>query len=115
MKPNNCQNCQSEEFLYGHHVIPKSLGGKLIVYLCGECHSIVHDRKVLKDISALTKAGLAKAKARGVILGRRPTSKKKINQAKILKDKGLSYAQIGKIMGLTRSRCHQLVTRKSEL
>ncbi len=42
-------------------------------------------------------------------LGRKPTPIEKINQAKGFREQGMSFAQIGKQMGITRSRAHQLV------
>jgi hypothetical protein len=54
-----------------HHVIPKSLGGKKTIPLCGSCHALVHamDGKRRDRHSELTKLGLQRAKDRGVILG----------------------------------------------
>lgn len=42
-----CINCGATGDLYGHHVVPRFLGGtdrpSNIVKLCGDCHAIVHD------------------------------------------------------------------------
>lgn len=62
-----CINCGNEKDVEFHHVIPKSLGGKNsksnLVPLCYECHSKLHfgTSKGINH-SALTKAGLEKAK-----------------------------------------------------
>jgi len=54
-----------------HHVVPRSLGGSSVIPLCSICHGKVHGRERTSqiNISELTKAGLAAAKARGVVLG----------------------------------------------
>lgn len=68
-----CTTCASEcDELHAHHIVPRSLGGLDIpgnlVYVCTACHSKIHN-KDFTNHSALTRAGLAKAKARGVKLG----------------------------------------------
>ncbi len=54
-----------------HHVVPRSLGGSRVIPLCSICHGKVHGKERTNqiNISELTKAGLAAAKARGVVLG----------------------------------------------
>ena len=42
-----------------HHVIPRSLGGKKTVPLCNQCHSLVHDAKLI-SLGSLIKEGRAK-------------------------------------------------------
>lgn len=78
-----------------------------MVYLCEDCHSKVHNKDM--RTSRLTKIGLQKAKENGVRLGRKPTDNTKIQKAKGLRERGLSFSKIGKEMGLSRSRVHQLV------
>lgn len=67
----SCGNCL-EPANHRHHIVPKVLGGTdnetNLVWLCEPCHGKVHDRRFLNH-SALTKAGLQAAKARGVKLG----------------------------------------------
>lgn len=61
-------------------------------------------------ISERTKAGLERTRrVNGTRLGRRPTPPEKIKAALRLRGQGLSFAAIGKRMGVTRSRAHQLV------
>jgi putative DNA-invertase from lambdoid prophage Rac len=61
-------------------------------------------------ISERTKAGLERTvKLNGIKLGRRPTPREKIQQAINLRKQGLSFEEIGREMGITRSRAHQLV------
>lgn len=66
-----CCNC-GEPASQVHHVVALSLGGldtlTNLVSLCDACHGKVHGRSAV-DVSALTKVGLAAAKARGVKLG----------------------------------------------
>lgn len=52
-----------------HHVIPKSLGGTATVPLCSQCHGRAHGMRRTANISDLTRAGLQRARARGVALG----------------------------------------------
>ena len=63
-----CFECGLTTKLHKHHVVPRSLGGKKTVWLCEEHHGLVHDRKFLNH-SVLTKQGLSRAKANGVVLG----------------------------------------------
>lgn len=60
-------------------------------------------------ISERVKAGLERVKAKGVRLGRPKTPEEIITQAKSLKELGKSYSEIGKIMGISKSRAYQLV------
>lgn len=69
MKINPCFEC-AKPATEMHHVIPRSKGGTKTVPLCHECHGLVHDMKRPMNHAELTKAGLEKAKERGVIGGR---------------------------------------------
>lgn len=66
-----CLNC-GEQASQVHHIVPEAVGGLDILSnlasLCDECHSKVHGTKAVNH-SELTKAGLQKARARGVRLG----------------------------------------------
>jgi hypothetical protein len=54
---------------YEHYVVPKSRGGRKTVPLCGRCHALaLHSSK--KKHGQLIKEGLARARARGVKIGR---------------------------------------------
>ena len=60
-------------------------------------------------ISERTKAGLERTRRiNGTRLGRPKTDETKIRQAVKLREQGLSFAEIGKQMGIGRSRAHQL-------
>lgn len=60
-------------------------------------------------ISERTKAGLQTARARGKRLGRPPCDIAKTQEARRLRQQGLSLAAIGREIGLSRSRVHQLL------
>lgn len=65
-------------------------------------------------ISERTRAGLARVRAQGIKLGRPKVEQKKIQQAVALKERGLSYAAIGKEMGISKARAYQLCQRQTE-
>ena len=52
-----------------HHVVPKSRGGTKQIPLCGDCHKKAHHSNANMEHRTLTRAGLRRAKARGVKLG----------------------------------------------
>ncbi len=60
-------------------------------------------------LSERTVAGLQRARANGKRLGRPNTPANTIAEAKALRSQGLSYAELAKRMGVSRSRAHQLV------
>lgn len=53
-----------------HHVVPRVMGGTRTIPLCGECHGKVHGLDFTNH-RALTRAGIEKARAKGVLLGNR--------------------------------------------
>ena len=59
-------------------------------------------------ISERTRAGLARVRAKGVKLGRPKVEPEKIQRALGLKDRGLSFASIGREMGISKARAYQL-------
>ena len=67
-----CCACGVRSGLESHHLIPRCEGGTddetNLLTLCSTCHGHAHGM-IRKDISALTKAGLARARERGVVLG----------------------------------------------
>ena len=54
---------------FDHHVVPAIYGGTKTVPLCAVCHSKVHGLSLLNH-RTLTKAGMVRAKARGVDFAR---------------------------------------------
>jgi hypothetical protein len=69
--PGFCAACGFTEGVHEHHIVPRGQGGLDLptVYLCVRCHAVVHSRTWDPDHAAMTRAGLAAAKARGVKLG----------------------------------------------
>lgn len=65
-------------------------------------------------ISERTKAGLARMRAAGKILGRPKTSPERIQQARKLRKEGHSFSDIGKAMGITRERAFQMCNIKKK-
>ena len=78
MKLKFCAACGSREDLQHHHLVSKSEGGSNAwtnrFTLCTACHHKMHQRFMhgVYSHSHLTREGLARARARGVQLGRRP-------------------------------------------
>jgi len=113
-----CINCGSDENIEYHHVIPLSIGGRNVLSniqpLCYECHSKLHfgESKHFNH-SALTKAGLARARANGKQIGGKTgvklTTKKSVSAKEIIrthsKDFGgtLSDAECIKLAGISRN------------
>lgn len=68
-----CALCGSTEGLEHHHVIPRASGGTddetNLLTVCHTHHGLIHGMRKRANISHLTKAALAAAKARGVKLG----------------------------------------------
>lgn len=68
--PRKCANCDREEDLHIHHVVPLSVGGfnrtSNMVRLCYECHGKVHGKNFSNRF--LQKEGIEKAKKRGAYL-----------------------------------------------
>ena len=85
-----CFECDSDNNIIQHHIVPRSKGGIRTISLCQICHDKVHDitsRNI--SISELTKKGLIKAKKKGVKLGS-PNPKKSVK----LMNKGAYEAKI---------------------
>jgi len=81
--PNVCCNCGSTENLVYHHIVPVVRGGKdvpsNIAVVCCDCHSIIHHGTTGKvPHSGLVKDGIARAKAEGRNVGRKPADYEKV-------------------------------------
>ena len=96
-KRRRCWEC-GRRAEHEHHVIPKVLGGKRTVPLCGECHAKVHGRRLASSL--LIRAGQAAAKAKGVKLGRR--RKVDVESAKSLRGQGVSVGEIAERFGCSK-------------
>lgn len=72
---DKCVYCGSVEGLEWHHILPRSLGGTdeafNLIRVCNVHHALLHGMSRRGNISELSKAGIEKAKANGVILGPR--------------------------------------------
>jgi hypothetical protein len=106
-----CENCKKVGILHKHHVVPKVMGGKLVVDLCEDCHSKIHCKKALSNLSYLIKLGIKESKMRGVRFGR-PKSEFDINKAIKLKIEGYSWTMLSKELGISsatlRRKLHPL-------
>ena len=105
-----CCVCGKKEDLNHHHIIPKSSGGSNdetnIVTLCYEHHNWIHSRKYRDNINhrKLIKNGQARARARGVQIGRAPLSQDKINEIIKLRKTGMGMNRIAKQMSVGNSQ-----------
>ena len=65
-----CFECGATNDIQDHHVVPRSRGGTKTVPLCYTCHMKAHGRDSRgMNHKKLTKAALAQAKLKGVLLG----------------------------------------------
>ena len=108
MITENCAVCGIGGALENHHVIPRSVGGSddetNLLTVCSYCHGKLHGsnkgERWNTSIAALTKAGLAKKKEAGVILGR---PKADVSQLQMLKASGRSQSQVMQELGVSLS------------
>lgn len=97
-----CFDC-AQTAQHKHHVVPRVLGGTRTIPLCPACHGKVHGRDFTHH-RALTVAGLAKARACGVQLGRPNVhGPETIRRVRELRTQGLSMRAIGKATGVSTS------------
>ena len=98
-----CGNCGSVDDLEVHHIVPIICGGTNrytnLAVLCGACHGAVHESKS-RSCSALTKAGLERAKAEGKQLGR-PVATGTRDQVQREKAAGMTQARAAAVLGLS--------------
>lgn len=104
-----CVNCLGEaEHL--HHVVPKVYGGTdnpgNLVWLCINCHTIVHDGKKLSD-RAMQQVGIQKARAEGKFKGRVPTAMRKSDEVKQLHSEGMKPNAIAETVGISRASVYR--------
>jgi len=93
MKIGICWECETTNVeIHNHHPVPRSRGGTKTVPLCLDCHAKAHHRKKRMASSILTKEGLARAKARGVILGRANITKDSAKGRATQKKQAIEYA-----------------------
>lgn len=96
---NKCINC-GKEATQLHHVVPRELGGNdttNCVWLCDKCHALIHGIELKNhqlNHTELTKLGIARAKERGVAIGRpRIFNDNKLQQLKEMKNNGISNSE----------------------
>ena len=83
MLPKKCVNCGSTISLTYHHIVPVTYGGNdvpsNIAVLCSDCHSKVHYGKAgIINHNECVKLGIAKARERGIKVGRKPIDYEKV-------------------------------------
>ncbi len=96
---DKCFECDSENDIHYHHVIPRTLGGVKTIPLCCVCHGKVHGLDFTKH-GTLIKLGLANSTK----IGGQPRIGKEL-QDNILKMKaeGLSNRAIGRLLNISHS------------
>jgi hypothetical protein len=89
IEDTRCFECGTAECIQHHHVVPRSVGGSQTIPLCSICHGKVHGirREKQINISELTKAGLERAKARGVVLGNSRIDEARLKSTEAIKAK----------------------------
>lgn len=72
--PDECGNCETDQDVEFHHIVPLSRGGtnkvSNLVRLCSSCHDSAHGRSRAGNFKELQAAGIEKAKADGRYKGR---------------------------------------------
>ena len=101
MRLDFCVACGRDHGLNHHHMVPRSIDGpddeSNLITLCRECHGLLHGADWSLDHADLIKRGLAAAKLRGVLPGRKSyvaTMPETVALAKQLHADGLSYRKI---------------------
>ena len=116
MKHNHCVACGTTDHICQHHLVPRSLGGSddeiNLMTLCGSCHAKIHQVQANWRHGELTRRAMQRKKARGERTGSIPygyrlandgktltpddTERTAIQQARDLRDSGLSLAAVSK-------------------
>jgi len=78
-----CFDC-GEPSEHEHHVVPRLYGGSRTVPLCTKCHDRAHSKR--STAKALIVEGLARARARGAVVGRRPFGWRRLPNGSLEKD-----------------------------
>lgn len=93
-----CFECGSSDDVQDHHVVPRSLGGKKTLPLCGVCHGKVHS-KDLTSVSSLIRAVLQHKRAKGELVGGVPYGFKVAADGKHLVEDEAEQAVIAWVRG----------------
>ena len=128
MKLGFCALCGKKEKLHHHHVQPRVLGGgdepENILTLCEEHHGMIHkmqdengkSRGLYRDHQELVKAGVKKAKERGVKFGRkRVITPEQWAKVKALRAEGTSIRKTAKQVGLSIGSTYKCIRYDSYL
>ena len=103
MKLDFCVACGNKDALHHHHLVARADGGSdgdtNLITLCAECHGKIHGMKWRNNHVDLVRAGLARAKARGVRLGRPRVDADKETRIRELLAQGVGIVRVGKMVG----------------
>ena len=100
-----------------HHVVPLGRGGQdvlsNVVTLCSGCHGLVHGFQY-GDHRAATRAGIARARAKGKQIGRKVSyTPAQIQLGQRLRAEGQSIAQVAEQLGLSKGATHRMLLAHS--
>lgn len=100
-----CVECGDKDEIHWHHVIPRSRGGNFTVPICGKCHGVIHnnDPEKFSDHSSLIKAGIEKAKSKGIKIGRKPMDPIVTENIKKCREEGNSIRGTAKLLNISKS------------
>ena len=120
-KPSFCAACGRTDDLQYHHLVPTILGGKTepsnIIVLCGPCHQKWHRQGGRDKHNHLVKEGIAKARERGVFVGKRPADAERImrliaeNSTQFQDERLVTETEIMKMAGI-ESVCYHKYKRR---
>jgi len=85
-----------------HHVVPRSLGGRRTVPLCGACHARAHglDDRTWAGHAGLTRAALQAKKARGELTGTAPYGYRVASDGLTLEEDPVEAQAVAMLWGL---------------
>jgi hypothetical protein len=107
-----CLECGKPSHVF-HHIVPKSLGGTRTVPLCYRCHSLIHSITAV-NISALVKAGIAKAIANGKHIGKpRKYDNFQVDKIINLLNELKSIRAVGRNLGIPESSIRRIMKRRA--
>jgi hypothetical protein len=108
-----CVACGRTTDLNHHHLWPKVLDGpddeSNLITLCRECHGKIHGAQWALGHADAIKTGLARARQKGVRLGRRPTSKRIEERISELRSTGMGILKIARTLGIGTSVVQRVI------
>ena len=114
---NLCVACgdSNPDHLDHHHLVPRSCGGgdeeTNLITLCRTCHGKLHGIEWRNDHSKLTREGQARAKARGIKLGR---SSKLTDQQRHEVVRRLLEGESARAIGSSLDISYKVITRHAK-